>query len=93
MTSKYLLKIGTKLKIVPQKQLTQLSPTELMLIGVSCIEEQRNQLMQDALTGDKIYHGRKVVDALELSLSKLEEFVPGLRKQAQQLAFGNVSVN
>lgn len=93
MTDSYLLKIDNKLKIVSSKRIDTLSATEIMAIGICCVEEQRKQLISDAIKGDKYFYGRRIVDALELSIKKLEEKIPDLRDQAYQLAFGKMTLN
>lgn len=93
MAAKYLLKIGTQLRIVPSKKLTCLSFHEAMAIVLASSEEQKRQLVQDALNGDRYYYGHKVVDSLELTLNKLEEMFPSIRQQIKMLTTGINSVN
>lgn len=93
MANKYLLKIGSQLRIVPGKQLDSFSMNEAIAIAIASAEEQKKQLVQDALTGDKYYYGHKIVESLELALNKLEERFPSIRQQIKLLTIGNNFVN
>lgn len=85
MVDKFLLKIGPQLRIVPSKKLKSLSFPEAIAIGLACREEQKEQLLKDAVEGDGYFYGRKIVDALEVSLIKLEECFPELSQCMKNL--------
>lgn len=86
MKSKFLVKLGSKLKMIPSKQMDHLSITEAMAIGLACREAQQQQLLKDAIDGDKYYYGHKVVDELELSLDRLEQIYPSINDCIQNLS-------
>lgn len=60
-------------------------PEEAFQLALSAHVEQRKQLMLDAQLGDHYVHNMKIVDGLELSLSKLETLFPTIRSQVRHL--------
>lgn len=90
---KYLVKIGSQLRVIPSKELDEFTLTEALMIGVASVNEQRKQLLRDAIDGDRYYYGRKVVDGLELSVSKLQEKFPEIKQQMKKLALGDTASN
>lgn len=94
MINKYLIKIGNQLRIIPSKKMDTFSVNDAIAVGIESLAEQKQQLLKDALEGtEKHFYGRKVVESLELSISKLEEIFPNIRQQIKHLTNGNVSVN
>lgn len=90
MSHKYLVKIGSQLRIIHTKKLENFSIPEAIAIGVASAQEQQRQLLKDALEGDRYFYGRKVVDALEISLNKLEEQFPEIRQYIKALTSKNL---
>lgn len=94
MAKKYLFRIDSKLKLLPASKIAGLTYGDMIMLTAAAIEEQRNQLVIDAHNKtDKVFYGRKVVEALEDSISKLEERLPNLREQAHRLVYGELSLN
>ena len=90
MANKYLFKIGTQLRVVQSKKMESFSFAEAIAIGIASHQEQRRQLVRDAIEGDRYFYGRKVVDALEISLNKLQETFPEIRQQIEMLTHGHL---
>jgi len=82
----FLFKIDGRLRILPSKIMDEFNETQALSIALACMEEQRTQLVKDAVEGDKYFYGRRVVEALEVTLMKLEEKFPHLREQVKLLA-------
>lgn len=91
---KYLVKFGEKLRMLEASKFLNMSEKELMIIGIATFSELKNQLMRDALSDkDKCFYGHKVVEALEISISKIEEKIPNIRKHASIMVFGKDVLN
>lgn len=91
--TKYLFKIGSRLKVVPSKEIDNLSPNEIIAIAISSTEEQQKRLIASISHGDQYFYGRNIVDDLERSLSKLEEKFPNIRKHIRKLVGKQVPMN
>lgn len=79
---KYLFKVDGKLRILSSKILDRLTSNEVLVIALQCLEEQEVQLIKDAQSKkDKCFYGRKVVEALGVTIKKLEEKFPHLKEQ------------
>lgn len=87
---KFLVKAGSKLKVIPSKIMDSLTPNQALAIGLASYQEQRRQLLEDALKGDKYYYKRKIVDALGLSIDRIERSYPWLKQSFPSLS-NNVS--
>lgn len=91
---KYLVKYGDKLRMLEASKFLNMSEKELMIIGIATFSELKNQLMRDAMSDkDKSFYGHKVVEALEISISKIEEKIPNIRKHANIMVFGKDVLN
>lgn len=91
MAKKYLIKIDGKLSLVPVSQLDNLTPTEAANLSLHLIEEQKEQLMKDALNKkDRLYYKYNVVKSLEDSLSHLKEKFPFLHEHLNALSVRKV---
>lgn len=83
---KYILKIENKLRVITSKKIDNMNFNELLLLAMAAANEQQKQLLLDARSGkSKLFHGKNVVEALELSLNKITEKIPDLRDQLNLL--------
>lgn len=83
---KYILKIENKLRVITSKKIDNMNFNELLLLAMAAANEQQKQLLLDARSGkSKFFHGKNVVEALELSLNKITEKIPDLRDQLNLL--------
>lgn len=91
---KYLVKCGSKLRMFEASKLENMSESEILIIGIASFLEQKSQLIKDATaSSEKMFYGHKVVDALEVSLSKMEEKIPNIRTHANIMVFGKNVLN
>lgn len=89
MKEKFLVKLGMKLKFLSSSEMESLSHNQAFIIGIASAQEQRQQLLLDAIKGDKYYYKLKIVDALEVSLLTLEKKYPSLRERIKTVSFIN----
>ena len=91
---KYLVKYGSKLRILAASKLENMKESEILIIGIASFLEQKMQLIEDATNfTDKKFYGHKIVDGLEISLSKMEEKIPNIRAHANMMVFGKNVLN
>ncbi len=81
----FLFKRGNEFYLLHSSALNSLSIEELYRLGMTTYVEQRKQLLLDAITGDHYVNSTKIVDGLENSLRKLEEKIPNLVAQIDQM--------
>ena len=93
MVEKFLLKVGPAYRMVTSKIINQMPIQEAITLVVSCVEEQRRQLLNDAIRGDKFYYGKKIVDSLDKSIKKFEERFPQIKDTVKELVFGRTILN
>lgn len=86
MKEKFLVKLGMKLKLLTSSEMDSLSHNQALIIGIASLQEQRQQLLLDAVKGDKYYYKLKIVDALEVSLLTLEKKYPFLRDRIKTVS-------
>lgn len=84
----YLLKKGDKFYMIPSAIIDSLTVDEAFKLGMSAHLEQRRQLLEDAKKGDHYIESIKVVDGLEVSLIRLEELFPQIRKRITEFDKG-----
>jgi hypothetical protein len=81
----FLLKKSEQFFLLPESLVDAMVPEEAHRLAIVAVMEQRKQLLIDAYRGDHYINDVKVVDGLEISLSKLEELYPSLREEISRL--------
>lgn len=81
----YLVPNGHAYRLCEESVIDALKTEEIAVLGFQIIEAQKKQLMADAVGHDRFYHGRKVVDALQETLFRLEVQFPQLHEHVTNL--------
>lgn len=86
MSEKYLIKVGDKLRVVTEERVNYLTLLEVMMLTMACSAELRKQLVQDCISKEeKLFYGRKVVEGLEKTLSKLNQMEASFKTSTEIL--------
>ncbi len=80
---KYLFYPG-KLKFLTEKEIQELPYQEVFNLCIQTLRYQQKILLQDGKNNvEKLHYGKKVVDALELSIVFVEVFFPDIRRNVK----------
>lgn len=88
-TPAFLLKRDGKLYVIPDNVMNSVTAEDALRLGLLAIEEQRRQLLHDAVQGDSYINDVKIVDGLEASISKFKEMYPWLKDQIKLYSVSN----